>query len=708
MFNQKPFTAQLGYILLEFLFYFLRMYFLHVFSFTIFFQALLTTIQISRRKDFKLTEPPDLLSITEGLVRNANLTIDLAIVAGKVNCLTKVYIQHNPVAVEDLMAQSSQITETIPKICFLFGIIDCLPTDRCEVTVVTIAEEICQLLKNFSATYFHQMKLLLAWLQYIRSIVPFIPHTNPVRAQFLLPQSVMMDIINLHWETTQVQNLPEQCLATICDIWRIAQPTSQYADIVAKMALTNLTWKSRTKYLILATVLPFTNFKEILCEYPDTIYAITTSLDSNVLLAAGTSLFKAFTKKLTPDEWEDYCQSVLLDALNHSNRNTHLNAAHYWLPCLIHTSPVVLIELKQRLLKSDNFNWLAYISLLKMMDHLDDRDRLLTYRALNHSEEEVRAAAFGILLHTNKKTEVIRAEDWDLMNNFLLNNLRSDNPQFRLKLLSTTRLFLIRLLESCLSRIKGNCPLDEDIENLRKLHDQLLEGLTPLSSYQKKVTSLGVLRYIQQLFGNSDAQADSLAKGASLSKRHQLIQLAGDRWDFTGKIPLDHYTICLMDEVIDVRLKAADILRDFFPCPPSSYLQLLYRQGLEMCDSAKFQRSECGAAVIQMISHWLPTSQDIEPELTLNFLMGEIQKRFHQLKLDWMSGAAQQPVHGFVGALVKVLQLPHHSHSVTSYTSLIELSQTISCYMLNMLASKSTGSPGNVLLEISKLTILKL
>jgi hypothetical protein len=193
-------------------------------------------------------------------------------------------------------------------------------------------------------------------------------------------------------------------------------------------------------------VLPFTHFKDILCEYPDTIYSITTSLDSNILLAAGTALFKAFTKKLTSDEWEDYCQSVLLDALNHSNRNTQLNAAHYWIPCLTHALPVVLVELKQRLLKADNFNWLAYISLLKLMDHLDDSDKQLTFRALNHGEEEVRAAAFGILLHTNKKTEVIRAEDWELMNNFLINNLRSDNPQFRLKILSTTRLFLIRLL----------------------------------------------------------------------------------------------------------------------------------------------------------------------------------------------------------------------------------------------------------------------
>lgn len=630
----------------------------------------------------------------ETLIRNTKLTIDLAIVAGKINCLTKVFIQNNPVTVEQLTVQSSQINEIIPKICFLFGIVDCLPCDRYNGAVVTVGEEIFQLMQNFNSVYFHKMKLLHSWLQYVQIIVSFIPLANPIRTDFFLPQSEMMKLINLHWETTQVQNLPEQCLATICNIWRTAQPTSQYADIVARLALTNLTWRSRTKYLILATVLPFTHFKDILCEYPDTIYAITTSLDSNCLLAAGTVLFKAFTKNLLSDEWEDYCQSVLLDALNHTNRSMQFNAAHYWLPCLIHASPVVLIELKQRLLKAESFNWLAYMSLLKLLNHLDESDKLLIHRALVHGEEEVRATAFGILLHTNKKTEVIRPEDWNLVNNFVLNNLRSDNPQFRLKLLSTTRLFLIRVLESCLNRIKTNCSIDEDIDNLRKLHDRLLQCLTPLSSYQKKITSLGALRYIQQLFGNSDAQANSLAKGASLTRRRELIQLAGHRWDFTGKESLDRYTICLMDEVIDVRQKAIDILRDFFPSPPLDYVRLLYRQGLEMCDSAKFQRSECGAAVIQMVGHW-STSTSTIPELTQEFLMEEIHKRFHQLKLDWMSGASQQPVHGFIGALVKFLQLPHRSHSVASYTDLIDLSKTISNYMLDTLAKRSTGSPGN-------------
>ena len=619
----------------------------------------------------------------------------MAIVVGKINCLTKVFIKKNPLTVQDLLTQSSQMDEKIPKICMLFGIIDCLPSDKCDATVVIVAEEILQLLQTFNSVYFHQMKLLLSWLQYVRSIATLIPSSDPLRTNYLLPQSAIIEIINLHWETVQVQTLPEQCLTTVCDIWRTIQPTSLFADIVAKMTLTNLTWKSKTKYLILATLLPFTHFSDILCEYPDTVYAMTASLDSNCLLPAGTALFKALAKHLTSNEWEDYCQSVLLDALKHSSRAVQYNAVQYWLPCLSHASSMVRVELKERLLNADNFNWLAYVSLLKLMDHIEDNDRLLIRRALNHGEEEVRATAFGILLHANKKTEIVRTEDWDLVQKFLLNNLRSDNPQFRLKLLSTTRLFLIRVLESCLNRIKTDIPsLDQDIDRLRQLHDSLLECVSPLSSYQRKVASLGALRYILQLFGDSDAQADSLAKGASLTRRRQLVELAGDRWNWTAKEPLDRYTICLLDEVIDVRQRAYEILRDFFPCPPSNYVRLLYQKGIEMCDSAKFQKSECAHIVIQLVGHWTSSDSSIVPELTVDFLVEAIRKRFQQLKIDWMSGASETPIHGFVGALTKVLQLPNHQGDVASYTALIELSQTISCYMLDSLGLKSTGSSG--------------
>jgi hypothetical protein len=628
--------------------------------------------------------------------------MDLAIVAGKINCLTQMFIQNHHTTIKNLLIQSSQISERVPKICFMFGILDCLPCDRCDVTVVTIAEEILQLLFNFNSVYFYQMKLFHTWLQYVQNIVCFIPNSNPIWTQLLLPQSVMLELTTLHLETTQVQNVAEQCLVTICDIWRNLQLSSQYAATVVKTALINLTWQSKSKYLILATLLPFVNLSEILQEYPDTLHAMTYSLDSNVkcLLAAGTTLFKALVKNLTSEEWGDCCQSVLLDALNHSNPNTQRNAAHYWLPCLVHASPLVLVEFKQCLRRADRLNWLAYISLLKLIDTPDDEDRLLVHRALNHGEEEVRAAAFSILLHTNKTTEAVSSEEWDLVINFLLNNLRSDNPRFRLQLLTTTRLFLIRVLESSLYRIKNNCDVKEDIDSLRKLHDRLLKCLTKSSSYQKKITSLGVLHYILQLFGKSDAQADSLAKGASLTNRCQLIELAGDRWDFTGTVPLDHYTVCLMDEVIDIRKKAAEILRTFFLCPPLSYVQLLCQQGLELCDSAQFQRSECGAVAIQMVSHWSFSSKAVIPELTVDFLVGEIKKRFHQLKLDWLTGASQEPVHGFVCALIKVLQLPHHQHSVKSYADLIELSQMISCYMLDILATKSNENPGNLSFRI--------
>ena len=131
-------------------------------------------------------------------------------------------------------------------------------------------------------------------------------------------------------------------MAAICEVWRTIQPNSQYADIVAKTTLTNLLWTCKTKFLILAAILPYTHFTEVLCEYPDTIYSLTCCLESSYLLPAGALLFKVLAKTLKDQEWQDYCEGVLLDALNHSNRLVRLNAVQYWLPCILHTSPKVM------------------------------------------------------------------------------------------------------------------------------------------------------------------------------------------------------------------------------------------------------------------------------------------------------------------------------------------------------------------------------
>lgn len=144
--------------------------------------------------------------------------------------------------------------------------------------------------------------------------------------------------------STLNQDLPAECLAAICEVWKAAQPSTQYPDIVAKMTLTNLAWTSKAKFLILAAVLPYIRFTEVLCEYPDTVYSLTCCLDSNYLLPAGAALFKILAKTLTQQEWQDYCEGVLLDALNHSNRTVQLNAVQYWLPCTSHTSPKVRVS----------------------------------------------------------------------------------------------------------------------------------------------------------------------------------------------------------------------------------------------------------------------------------------------------------------------------------------------------------------------------
>lgn len=64
-----------------------------------------------------------------------------------------------------------------------------------------------------------------------------------------------------------------------------------------------------------------------------------------------------------------------------------------------------------------------------------------------------------------------------------------------------------------------------------------------------------------------------------------------------------HHTVCLMDEVQDIRERAAAILRNYFR-PPSDFLLVLYRIGFQLCDSPKFQRSECGATILQLVVYF--------------------------------------------------------------------------------------------------------
>lgn len=667
-------------------------------------------MRLAKRLHLRLVVPPDLHIVARALMENSKLSPDLAIMAGRMHCLSRIFFQSEPDSIEELLSEFALMDANFARICFLVGIIDCLPgvAEKYDNLLCAVGEEILKILSNFNSTYIHQMKLLFAWLQHIKSNIHLIPSSSRIRTEFLLPQSELIRLINLHWETPLIQSLVEQSLITICEIWKAFQPSSQYADILAKATLTNFSWKSKAKYLILATLLPFLHFSEVLCEYPDTIYAMTGSLEVNCLLPAGTTLFKALAKHLTPEEWEDYCQSVLLDALNHSNRIIRQNAAQYWLPALTQCSHVVFTEFKQRVWNAEKFNWLAYVTLLKLAGQINEKERSLVKRAIHHGEEEVRVISYGVFLHSAKKVDPIREEEWKLLLVSLPNNLHSDNPQYRLKLLSVIRVFLIRVLESCLHRMKQGESLDKDINYLRELHDIFLDCLSPLASYQRRLTALSSLKYIVQLFGKDDALADNLVKNGSLTKRSALIELAGERWDWTALRCLDRYTVCLMDEIVDIRSKAAEILKELFHSPPAEYIRALYRVGIKLCDSPKFQRSECGAVVIQLFNYWTRKTGSVLPDHTVKVLMAEIKSRFQELKLDWMTGASSAPVHGFIGALNKTLQLPDHQDLNIPYRDMIRIAQAISSYMLDTLSSKSTASQGSISYQLQIFRILSL
>lgn len=142
--------------------------------------------------------------------------------------------------------------------CRLFGVIDCLPAAGAEAERSTeaVGQLVAALLNDYDARYYYKLKLVHAWLLHVHDTQPTLD------SPLLRLDGVILGSSNLHWEDACAGSaeLAEQILTLLCRIW--AAPSSprhgqNQAQILADRALADLTWQSKTKYLILTTLAPY-------------------------------------------------------------------------------------------------------------------------------------------------------------------------------------------------------------------------------------------------------------------------------------------------------------------------------------------------------------------------------------------------------------------------------------------------------------------
>ena len=449
-------------------------------------------------------------------------------------------------------------------------------------------------------------------------------------------------------------------------------------------------------------------------EFPEMLDAAVKGLNSNYLIPSSSALFKVLAKLLSSEQWMEHCQSVLISALKSDDRVVRKNAILYWLPC-VYEIDSTFCHLKQQLFPSDptedgNFNWLACLALLKHHScQLGSVEWRIVEEALDHGDEDVRMSAFGCLCYAKKKTESIANDHWRLFSTFVVDNLHSDDPQFRQNLQANVKQFLLRVLENSLSCIKtskwqSSIPPDREsdlyrnIEQVEALNERLVERLQPGASYQRKIATLDSLQLILKLFSSSSLQIGNLTKNVNISNRKVLIEIARSwhRWNFTSNCTLQKYCVLVMDDLSDVRDKSAEILSQFFR-PDAETVRVLRRRALRLCDSAKFQRSECGARIFQLVHFWCQQEQFHHDDLACfnNFesvvghLLSEIEWRFADLKRDFLQAARYRPMHGMICALKCVFQSRATNAScvrMAFYTPIVEMCIRIRDFMLDVLA----------------------
>ncbi|XP_047459692.1 thyroid adenoma-associated protein [Mugil cephalus] len=307
----------------------------------------------------------------------------------------------------------------------------------------------------------------------------------------------------------------------------------------------------------------------------------------------------------------------------------------------------------------------------------------LLQQALIHKHDQVRMDALGLVCESHRSTEVLTAQEMDLVRHFLPPNLNSQSPGIRQQTVSLMKKLLCRvkdstqLLQKRLIQERDQDQKDRDQstlllykEFLRWMCVKLLEVLIPGASFSKCLTSLHLLGLLGQLF-TFGTGPDVFALGEVVTSAHA-----------------QNVLYCVASNFLEVKQLASVLIRQL---PPSAVglqeperMRRVLQAALDLSTSTKPFDSVSAAHLLNLLLHQPDLHQallhcaqeqglDFQPpsppaqaseKLTLElntlavvqFLLRCLQSEVSRAESSLLQAAGSCPLYGRAHCITAVLQ----------------------------------------------------
>ncbi|XP_072158578.1 tRNA (32-2'-O)-methyltransferase regulator THADA [Bemisia tabaci] len=316
---------------------------------------------------------------------------------------------------------------------------------------------------------------------------------------------------------------------------------------LSKIVYEDLSWKMKAKYLMIMEILNLDkdSVLNISTHYPYLIPKLFDSMKINYLVSACTELYLFIISCIDFEQWKRTFLKQLVFVLTseHNNESQKWNILNHWTIKTLKKFPQSVEFLLSILLDEKNSNvsscaLLAIIMCLKTLrkqgikgyKEFNDFQKFetLVLEGLHHENERIRCESFNLLCSCTKTSIEPSEREYTLVLQFIIENVNFDSSHVRQNLLTSFVIFLDRLKNSVILKLKnpkeGKLTGSHALWFLEVLIQFLIQNLAVGSNYQRKITSLKLLKILAVKFDSSEVVSKYLADNVTLLQcLHQCI-----------------------------------------------------------------------------------------------------------------------------------------------------------------------------------------
>lgn len=429
-------------------------------------------------------------------------------------------------------------------------------------------------------------------------------------------QIKLLNFVNHNWENpvTGIRDLNRCIFQTL-----ISTIDEEMHERVVK-EINGFYW-NKAKYLMLSEMIENRN-KNLFSLVHDNrwVDGLVYSLHKPGLVSAGADMYYALLKKINSEsDWCKLFQSQVMNILNGSNSKAIENFKNFW--CLITmkkfpTLPYLLLdELKNQYYSEKNL--CSQLCIMKQANKLGIIEKKWSatedfghientvLKGLDNCNYYTRMLAFDIVCVSQRKLVPSQLE-YDLILNFINNNVNSDCTVLRLSMLNSLNHFLTQLHSIFLIMLvkqESTKDLQELLEFCKRLQSLVVSSINLNGNYQRKITCVKLCKTIVSCFSEIPCKKRGQTRNANIT----LIEYVKEKkcWILSTEDFVLKLVSLLKDPTDDVRENIIQLLLNHYTeeLKEPNIMQHLVNGALNSMKSKFFYEISCGQSMFKLLTN---------------------------------------------------------------------------------------------------------